>query len=208
MKKETYIYILAVLAFCFIIIYSILSKTFYYIADSATSIIVITILFLLYHKFNLNKTIFILIFLAMLFHNLGIFGFYGNSPFPFPYDNLTHFVGGFSLSIFFINYIKTFFKKSRTEKAILILIAVLAALGIGSIIEMTEYIGYLTLGQGEGFLYFGGTGDVTGDYNLGGAWINSSVDMLFNLIGALSGLIVYFIYKRLLQIFRKINHKS
>ena len=196
MKKETLIYILSVLAFCFIISYSIISRTFYYIADSTISILVLTILFFLYPKFNLNKTVFILIFLALLFHNLGVFGFYSSSPFPFSYDKLTHFVGGFSLSIFFINYIRIFFRNSKTEKTILILIAILAALGIGSIIEVTEYFGYLLLGQGEGFLYFGGTGDLTGNYNLGGAWINSSVDVAFNLVGALVGFIVYFICKK------------
>jgi len=98
--------------------------------------------------------------------------------------------------VFFLNYIKTFFKKSKIEKTILILIAILAALGIGSIIELSEYLGYLFLGQGEGFLYFGGTGDLTGNYNLGGAWINSSVDMIFNLVGSFAGLVAYFVYEK------------
>jgi len=196
MKKETYIYILAVLTFCFIILYSILTKTFYYIADSLISIIILTILFLSYRHFNLNKTIFILLSLSMLLHNFGVFGFYSESPFSFSYDKLTHFVGGFALAVFFLNYIKTFFKKSKIEKTILILIAILAALGIGSIIELSEYLGYLFLGQGEGFLYFGGTGDLTGNYNLGGAWINSSVDMIFNLVGSFAGLVAYFVYEK------------
>src|SRR3989344_2919738 len=160
MKKENIIFIFFILVFVFIIFYSIYSKIFEYILDSSVSMFLITILFILYRKLDLNKVIFSLIFLALFFHDLGIFGFYNNSPFTFQYDHLTHFVGGFSISVLLVNYLKKYFSNKKINNIFLIIIAFLATLGIGSIIEIIEYAGYLVFGEGQGFLYFGGTGDI------------------------------------------------
>ena len=191
MRKEKLFYFLFLLSFILIIFYAFYSKNFEYILDTTVSIILLSVLFFYYQDFYLNKIIFILIFISLLLHDLGVFGFYNKSPLFFQYDHLTHFVGGFSLSILFVNL----FNNLKTNKNLLFLLALLTALGVGSIIEMSEYVGYLTLGEGEGFFYFGGTGDVNYD-SIGGAWINSSVDQIFNLFGGIFGLLIYALIKK------------
>lgn len=195
MRNENGIYILFVFCFIFIISYSIYAKIYAYILDSLVSIAIISILILFYKSLNLNKLIFIFSFLALLSHNLGVFGFYANSPFTFEYDHLTHFLGGFALCLVFLNFLNCFFSKEKKTNLFLGLTAFLAALGFGSIIEITEYVGYLILGKGEGMFYFGGTGDLSGLVE-NAAWINSSLDMVFNLIGALFALFACFIFRK------------
>lgn len=198
MLKEKQIYIIFILSFIAIIIFSFYSN-FKYIIDSFISIILITFLFYFYKELYLNKFLFSLLFFSILLHNLGVFGFYNISPFFFQYDYLTHFAGGFSLSLFFLNYLR---KISVGEnRFIVLIISLLATLGIGSIIEICEFIGYILLGEGEGFLFFGGAGDL-GINNLFekdkffGAWVNASIDMIFNFVGWLLGIFIYFIYKK------------
>ncbi len=190
MKKENLFHGFIII-FILLIIYSI-QKRSPYVLDLSASVIILIFLFKSYKEFNLNNAIFSLIFLSLLSHNLGVFGFYNNSPVYFQYDHLTHFIGGFSLSLFFLNY----FSRWSKNKAIIILLALCTALGVGSVIEIIEYLGYLVFGQGDGLFYFGGTGDLGFKQDpLIGAWINSSLDMIFNLIGGLFGIIIYFFMK-------------
>lgn len=195
MNKEK-LYISFVILFVLLIFYSVFSGFYHYILDLSASILVISLLFLFYKHFRLDHFIFILIFIALLLHNFGLFGFYNNTPIYFSYDRLTHFFGGFSLSFMFLNYFKIYFNKSKQNNLILIICSILIVLGIGSIIEIIEYLGYIILGQGEGFFYFGGTGDLGVNQNQLSAWINSSFDMIFNLLGTLFGLVFYFIWKK------------
>ena len=194
MKKEFLLYCLFVLSFLIIFFYTIYAKIFEYLLDSTFSILIISFLLLFYKQLNLNRISFSLIFVALIFHDLGIFGFYNQSPFIFPYDNLTHFLGGFSLTILFLNYFSKFSNKNF-NKYFLFLASFLCALGVGAVIDLVDYFGFLFLGEGQGVFYFGGTGDLINN-NLGSAWINSSIDNLFNLIGALIGIMFYFIFKK------------
>jgi len=192
MKKEKLLFITFLAIFTSLFLFSLFSK-YKYLIDSFVAATIIIFLFSFYKEFNLSKTIFSLIFVSLLLHNLGVFGFYNVSPFSFSYDKLTHFVGGFSLAIFFVNL---FSKKIKTNFYFVILFAVFASLGVGSIIEISEYAGFLLVGEGEGFFYFGGTGDITQRDNLDGAWVNSSIDMVFNLIGSLAGLSAFIFYQK------------
>ena len=135
---------------------------------------------------------FFLFFLALLFHNFGVFGFYNKYPLYFQYDYITHFFGGLALGIFFFN----FFKKNIDGKVLVLFLSLLATLGVGSIIEIIEYSGYLFLGQGDGFFYFGGKGDLGRKNSMTEAWSNSSIDMIFNLIGGIIGIIIYTICRK------------
>jgi uncharacterized membrane protein YjdF len=92
--------------------------------------------------------------------------------------------------------VNLFSNKIKTKFHILLILAVLASLGVGSVIEISEYVGFLFVGEGEGFFYFGGTGDITQKENTDGAWVNSSIDMIFNLIGSLAGLSIFLIYQK------------
>ncbi len=196
MNKEKNLYLLFVIIFVLLIFYSNFIRVYYYILDLSISILIISFLFLFYKKFKLDKSIFVLIFIALLLHNFGLFGFYNNSPIYFSYDKLTHFFGGFALNFMFLNYLKAYFNKSKQDNIILAIFSILITLGVGSIIEIIEYLGYIILGQGEGFFYFGGTGDLGINQDSFSPWINSSFDMIFNLIGSLFGIIVYFIWEK------------
>ena len=192
MKKEKLLFISFLVIFTALFIFSFFSR-YKYLIDSLVATSIIIFLFSFYKELNLTKTIFSLIFVSLLLHNLGVFGFYNQSPLPFSYDRLTHFVGGLSLALFFINF---FNKNLKTKFFFLVLFAVAASLGVGSIIEISEYIGFLFVGEGEGFFYFGGTGDITLKGNLDGAWVNSSTDMIYNLLGSLAGLSIFLFYEK------------
>ena len=190
MEKKTLLYLFTSV-FILLIIYAIFRNIFYF-PDLITSIIIIFLLYKYFNKLELNNFIFFLLFLALLFHDFGVFGFYNKSPLYFQYDNLTHFIGGIALGIFFIN----FFKKNIDGKLLIIFLALLSALGVGAVVEIIEYSGYLYLGQGDGFFYFGGKGDLGRRNSITGAWANSSIDMVLNLVGGIIGIISYLIYKK------------
>jgi len=72
--------------------------------------------------------------------------------------------------------------------------------GIASLIEIGEFFAYTSLSPGEGILHFG-PGDVFGEGRTAGgdaqsellAWADSAFDQLFNVIGALLGVLVTFL---------------
>ena len=82
---------------------------------------------------------------------------------------------------------------------------VLSSLGIGSLIETSEFLGFLKFGFGEGFLKFGGLGDTPLTEStlrdldiIGGGWINTMWDLFYNTLGSLFGAIfmyVLYLYK-------------
>ncbi len=163
------------------------------ILDYVNDSVLFIFLTLLTYKFRklLNLSLFgyYLLFVAMLMHNLGVFGFYGKFEF---YDILTHIYGlaAISFNIYFllIKYVKV--------KWFLILGAILISGGIGVIIENIEYSGYILLGNGEGvFLY--GDGDI--ETGINGAWIDAMEDLINNWVGALIGLLSAIMLEKLLR---------
>lgn len=156
-----------------------------YINDSILFIIIISIVYRIRDKLNINRLRFTLIGLAMLLHNLGIFGFYGRFEW---YDILTHIFGLFaiSFSMFFI------LEEHIQNKTLLVLVILLASAGVGSIIETIEYSGYLIGGKGEGLFLYG-----DGDFEEGidSAWIDSMDDLINNWIGSVVGILFGFSFK-------------
>jgi len=123
-----------------------------YIKDFIGSFIFISVLALLYHKLKLTPITFSLITASLILHNLGAFGSYGKAPLGIPYDNITHFFGIFVASLALSNLFSGFLsrKKKNTFANILILgLIVLSALGVGSIVENAEFVGYLIWGGGR-----------------------------------------------------------
>jgi len=103
------------------------------------------------------------------------------------YDLLVHFFGFF---FFTLGVILIYFKGRVPAKAILPLL--LAMLGVGAMIEITEYIGYVYLDYGNGWLQFG-----DGDSDPGfGPWEDSMTDMMSNIMGIMCVIIVYNIFKK------------
>lgn len=172
-----------------------------YILDSIGFILLTVVFYLLYKTLNMNLPIFIMLQFSFILHNLGIFGFYNVSPTYLLWDNLVHFVFIFAFSLLLFNYIKQYMDKRlfSSKTLVLILVVFIASLGVGSITENLEFIGFSALGEGSGGFYFG-----DGDYSLpgpeildvfplhvlGGAWLNVMWDLIFNFMGALSGVLV------------------
>jgi len=64
----------------------------------------------------------------------------------------------------------------------------LAAMGVGAIVELYEFAGYLSMGEGEGGLGKG-AGDVTGTW-ISADWLNTMWDLVYNVFGAIIGLVI------------------
>jgi hypothetical protein len=151
----------------------------------------------MYHTLRLNIPILTLIQIGLMLHSFGIFGWYHTSPIPISWERITHFFGILPMTMMFYQFANQFMDvKKFTRKNIFLIITIFfAATGMGSLVEVGEFIGYLTLGHGEGALMFGPGDGVEGMGSdvideIGGGWINASWDMIFNSFGAITAIII------------------
>lgn len=176
----------------------LLKGTSGYWRDASVSIVIVLTLYYYKDKTHLTSSGFALVCGALVLHTLGGLGFYESPPISgIPWDIVTHLYGffavSFALSDIFARYLP------RKYQPLLIL---LASLGVGSLVESAEYIGYLTFGKGEGFFAFG-AGDVDGIidpqnalYYVGGGYFDSMWDLLINLLGSLIGIFTWHISRK------------
>jgi len=202
-NKNKIVLFLGILIFIAFIIISFVVKVREYTPDSIIFIAIIILLFLARKKINLHPITFSLIIISLIAHNSGVFGWYNTSPFFIQYDHLTHFIGFFAVSIALFQLMEKYFTKSKLTNFILILVVLMASLGIGAILEQTEYLGFVRLGTGPGFLKFGGLGDTFSEEEnlrafdiIGGGWINAMLDLNYNFLGALTGIILMYFINR------------
>ena len=172
-----------------------------YALDSIVLILITLFLYFSRKIISLNPFIFILLEASMMLHNAGIFGFYYISPIPIRWDIVTHFsaIMASSMAFFCILKEKMGSRLASGKAFFLVVIAVLAGLGIGSLIETAEFVGFSILGYGEGGFMFG-FGDLTIHHtdlsiedqveSFGGGWFNTMHDLISNLAGALVGVSV------------------
>ncbi|MFH1592481.1 MAG: hypothetical protein ABIB47_03895 [Candidatus Woesearchaeota archaeon] len=204
MKKSTLIiFLVGILVFLFYAWYSYSSGVTDYISDSVILIGLLIVLFLVNRALNLSNFSLILVILGAVSHLSGVFGWYNASPFILQYDHVTHLVGLFAISAVVFDILKPYFGKKRFLNFVLLLMIFFASLGIGSIIEQVEYVGYLKFGTGAGLLRFGGLGDTPfNEENLramdivGGGWINTMLDLNYNFLGALAGTLVMYLINK------------
>lgn len=201
-KSISYIFFAGLLLFFALILVDILSGVRSYFAECAIFAALLLFFFHYYEKLRLNPTLFVLIIIALALHCLGVFGWYNVSPFPIQWDHITHFFPIFVFAMVFFNFLEQFMPKKFDFKTFcLILLVLFSALGIGSLVENFEYLGYSFFGVGEGGLKFG-TGDSVPLHELNtdieinvGGWFNTMHDLVANLLGALAGTIVMIIKK-------------
>lgn len=138
--------------------------------------------FVMIYKRELKQDAISIFFLvtALILHNLHL---YGSTPLGIPFDHYMHFYAGFTLAIIAD---RLFFEKMHTLKHNFLIIFV--ALGVGSVGEIIEWLGYGILGSGKGFFFFG-----MGDE---GEWRNAALDMIFNMSGAVLAAIVCFLSRK------------
>ncbi|MCX8146858.1 MAG: hypothetical protein N3D84_00090 [Candidatus Woesearchaeota archaeon] len=111
---------------------------------------------------------------VLFLHHLKL---YGNVYFGIiQFDMIMHFLAGIALAVILYDCLS--FGRSKKESAML---AFFVAIGICSLSEIMEYIGYYFLGPGEGLLFYG-----TGDF---GEYADVCWDMICNSIGALVGVL-------------------
>jgi uncharacterized membrane protein YjdF len=172
----------------------------YYGADIIFSAVFIMFLHFTFGFWKLNLPVYTLLVLSFASHLMGVFGWYNASPIFLQWDHVTHGFPLFAFTLFLFNFASQWMdKRLWTAKTWgVLLLVLLAALGIGAVIENIEFSGYLALGYGEGALFLGGPGDgvpiTTAQMdvidNLGGGYINTEIDLLWNALGAIVGLVL------------------
>ena len=182
MKIENILINFGILSQSYFLFYGYLNNLYGYFFENFLFLFFIFLISLKWDKMKFNNWSFGLVIIFFTLHSSGIFGYYNHSPFPFPFDWILHFFGMFTLSFVLLNWLGT--------NIITCSLVVLAVLGVGSLIETIEYFGYLTLGEGEGLL-FRGSGDIDDINHVGGGWINPMIDLMFNTLGSLIGLVVF-----------------
>ncbi|MEM4248124.1 MAG: hypothetical protein QXH80_02560 [Candidatus Nanoarchaeia archaeon] len=179
--------------------------------DIAIHIFLLFILYVSRKALQLRPSTYLLVAFAMLLHDFGIFGWYNVSPVPMQWDHITHLFGGLSVAVLFFDFFKRWMTAKAKIRTIWLIAAVFfASLGMGALVEVNEFWGYLKLGEGEGMFMFG-PGDswpgVASDIDnmnfVGGGWINEGWDLTFNIIGILAG-IVFCVFRDIV----KINHSK
>jgi uncharacterized membrane protein YjdF len=132
---------------------------------------------------NLHWFHYLLFASALLLHNLGAFGYYQKSPFPFSFDIAVHAYFGFVATFL---YFRALEKHAPVSIWPLRLFTVMFVMGSGAIHELIEYSSYLMLGEERGMLkpstsYF----------------FDTQRDLLNNFCGCLLALTLYGLYRRL-----------
>ncbi len=164
-----------------------------YIADTIFFVVLTLIAFILYKKLDLDLWSYGAFMVALLFHNAGAFGWYNISPLPIQWDHITHITGIFAPTLMLFRFSRRFFSTKAFHNAYVILFTILAALGIGVFVEFYEFAGYFIVGEGVG-----GLGQGEGDFTteLGESlWLNTMLDMIFNLVGAIFGIGIGFLLR-------------
>lgn len=116
----------------------------------------------------------------LLLHFAGMFGWYETYPLGLEYDHWVHGFFGFVAAIIVL---RAYHYYGVYPSPLIAVAAVAVILGLSAFHEIFEYVGALTVGEGEGVLFIG-----AGDLD---EW-DTQKDMLNNLIGGLIGMGVFY----------------
>jgi hypothetical protein len=154
-----------------------------YIFDRFFSAGLVLVIFALCKSADLKLGVVIFALAVLLLHHLKL---YGTFFLGMPFDKIMHFTAGIALGLLAYNYL---LNRTNLKKLEILIISVLIAAGVGSIMEIIEFIGYSAFGEGEGLLFFG-----KGDF---GEWFNASWDLMCNTVGAIgAGIFGYLVFKK------------
>lgn len=195
-RSFSFLYLLSLLFFAFVILYSYLTDYSYYIFDALFSVILLTLFFFFRSSLHLTPLSYFFLALAFAFHNMGAFRFYASPPVPLRWDVVTHIFGIFAASVALYHLLRPYFSRKPFAFFFVIL---LASLGVGVLIEYVEFIGVLIVGEGEGVLGRG-EGDFAFAQWLSADYYDTMIDQINNLLGALFGYLFSSFY------FRKQRH--
>jgi len=188
---------ISILIFLVMIPIAYLNGVYGWIPDIAVFVFVTLFYYWMYDTFRMTMPIFTFLIIAHILHAGGIFGWYYVSPVPIRWEIVTHLAGGFAFSLLIFRWMEQWLEKKFTKKTWLVIIGIfLAATGIGAVVELSEFVGYLFAGEGEGAFQFGPGDGVAGKEGtelidaLGGGWINEGWDFVFNTGGILVGMVI------------------
>ncbi|MBW2973422.1 hypothetical protein KY346_03450 [Candidatus Woesearchaeota archaeon] len=211
--KDNYVKLTAVLGiviFLVMILMSFIWGNTGFVPDMIGFIVLTIFFYFTYKKWNLNLPIYTMLIVGFIPHALGFMGFYLDTPIGLAWDHFTHIMPIFAFGLLFFNFLYQWMdRKLFTKKTIfLILVVLLAASGVGVVIELIEFSGFLVYGFGEGALAFGAgdacTGQLVSTFEeidaYGGGWFNTMYDLIWNSLGALSAVLLmilaYYIVKK------------
>ena len=195
--------IIGVLIFLVMIPIAYLNGVYGFIPDLMTFIVLTLFYYWTFNTFRNTVPIFTLLIIGHLTHAMGIFGWYHISPVPIQWDHITHIFGALPYALLFFRFFEQWADvRWFSKKNLLLLLAVfLAATGVGAVVEMSEFVGYLSLGFGEGAFMFGPGDGIAGHSGsdlidvIGGGWINEGWDFMYNTVGIIIGIIIMVIIR-------------
>src|SRR6185503_8807110 len=138
--------------------------------------------YLLRRKIHLHPFHYLLFALALLLHNLGAFGLYQKGVFGLSFDIYVHYYFGL---------VGALIVRRILEKTLALygwklwLVSVLLIMGMGAIHELIKYLSYLMLGEQRGMLK-----------PHTGYEFDTQRDLLNNLLGSLTAMILAWLYHR------------
>lgn len=172
-KFVKYLIIVLLVIFIILTIHSFGTGNLEYIGDKILAVVALLVILWCYKSFHMNIPLALFAAFVFILHHLKL---YGNFYLGIPFDRWIHFLGVMAVALLAFQFLKYHNKMKSLNLWDVCVFSFLTALGIASLIEVTEFIGYSFLGEGEGLLLYG-----TGDY---GEWNNSSWDLICNTIGA------------------------
>lgn len=184
MKKRDTIWYMCIILIIVFFIWGIIDYIFGnvdLVGDRLYIILISLLCIFTYKKLRISKTVAYFGLIPIFLH---AWGNYNAVWFNIPFDHVLHFTAGIVIGMIFYNYLQL--KHSKFTAAIL---ALCITAGIGSFLEIIEFLGYIFGGEGRGIFYYG-AGDV-------GEWSNSIKDMIMNTFGAIVGIISSIFSKRL-----------
>jgi hypothetical protein len=195
--------IISILIFIIMIPLALLNGVYGFIPDILTFIVATLFYRWTYSTFKMNMPIFTMLIIGHILHACGIFGWYYISPVPVQWDHLTHFFGALPYALLFFNWMEQWMDaRFFTKKNLLILMAIFfAASGVGAIVELSEFVGYLQYGTGDGAFMFGPGDGIAGKTGsdlidtIGGGWINEGWDFVYNTFGIIAGMFIMIILR-------------
>lgn len=167
-----------------------------------TSIIIVAFMIHLKSK-GLKKTVPIFLLIGFLFHITGLYvitlhnpyyvgSLYGAPQLSYHYDWIVHLFGTGFLALAFSSIVYPYLIKAFKSRFTIFLIILACIVGMGSLNEIMEFVGFNIVGYGGGFLGLG-----SGDFSpLENPWQNSCMDMTNNLIGGIVFIGLFMLDKR------------
>lgn len=201
MKSRTWLWLISIAIYAVFIPLSALHNMGGFIPELILFMALSTFYWWMWDTLKINEPIFMLLVLGNALHSCGIFGWYGQSPLPIDWDHITHFFGLLPFGLLFFRWTEQWMTtKVFTKTNLFIIVTIfLAASGVGAMIELGEFMGYLKFGFGQGAFAFGpgdgleqaiGTDTDNRIADLGGGWVNTGWDLIYNTLGIITGIAI------------------